>query len=106
MRAYYIVLFILMGLATYSTRACFLVFSQKVGMPEILSRSLKYIPVSILTALIVPGILMPNGSFDIAWTNPYIFAGLITAACALIFKHSIISILLGIVSLVVFRMFM
>ena len=105
MRADYVILILLMGLVTYLTRVGFLVFSKKVKLPNVIYRSLKYIPVSILATLIFPGIFIPNGKFDIALTNPYIGASVITVGTVLISKNSIISIVLGIVSLVVLRQF-
>jgi branched-subunit amino acid transport protein len=95
-----------MGLATYFTRVSFLVFFKKVKMPDIIYRSLKYIPVSILATLIFPGIFIPNDKLDIAITNPYIIAGVVTVGTVLISKNSILSIVLGIVSLVALRTFL
>ena len=103
MRTHYVILFLLMALATYLTRVSFLVFSKKIKMPDVLYRSLKYIPSAILATLIFPGILVPAGKLDIAVANPYIWAAAVTVGTVLISKNSIISILLGIASLVVLR---
>lgn len=103
MRTEYVILFFLMGLVTYLTRASFLVFSKKIRMPEVISRSLKYIPPAILATLIFPGILIPNGKLQLAFTNVYIWAAAITVGTILITRNSIASIVLGIASLVFFR---
>lgn len=105
MQSNYIILILLMGLATYSTRAGFLVFSKKIKMSNLMRCSLKYIPISILTTLIFPGIFMPDNQLDISLTNHYIWAGLITASTVLISKNSILSILLGIISLITLRIY-
>jgi branched-subunit amino acid transport protein len=103
MRANYVILILLMGLATYLTRVGFLAFSKKVKLPNVVYRSLKYIPVAILATLIFPGVFIPNGKLDIALANPYLGASVVTAGTVLISKNSIISIVLGIISLVVLR---
>ncbi len=88
------------GIVTHLTRVGLLVYAQKVTLPNLVYRSLKYIPVAILTALIVPGILIPHGKLDLSPLNPYLGAGIITAGIVLATKNSILSILLGIVSLI------
>ena len=103
MRTDYVILIFLMGLATYVTRACFLIFSKRIKLPNLLNRSLKYIPVSILATLIFPGIFIPNGKLDISVMNPYFVAGVITIGTILLSKNSILSILAGITSLVILR---
>lgn len=106
MRTNYVILFLFMGLATYLTRVGFFVFSKKIVISNLIYRSLKYIPISILASLIFPGILIPNGKLNIAITNPFIYAGIVTTGAVLMSKNSILSILLGIVSLIVLRIFM
>lgn len=105
MRAEYIILFIAMGLVTYLTRAPFLVFSKRIEMPPLIVRSLKYIPVAILATLIFPGIFVPTGTLDIGPANPYLWAGVVTAATVSLSKNSIAGIVSGMISLVVLRQF-
>jgi len=103
LRVEYVVLVLLMGLATYLTRVSFLSFSKNVTMPAVVYRSLKYIPVSILATLIFPNILAPQGKLNIATTNPYIWAGFITVMTFLLSKNQVMSIIVGIASLVLLR---
>lgn len=103
MRAEYVILFLLMGLVTYLTRAPFLVFSKTIKMPQLVARSLKYIPAAILATLIFPGIFVPTGALDIGLTNPYIWAAVVTAGTVLLSKNSLAGIVSGMISLVVLR---
>lgn len=105
MRNEYIFLILAMGLVTYFTRATFLVLSKNIAMPKILAQSLKYIPVSILATLIFPAIFIPQGKLFLAISNVYIWAGIITAVAVLITKNQVISIGMGIASLVIIRYF-
>ncbi|PAB55918.1 AzlD domain-containing protein [Anaeromicrobium sediminis] len=105
MRLEYIILIVLMGIVTYITRVSFLVFFNNKNISKVLNRSLKYIPASILAALIFPGVFAPSGNLDMAITNPYIGASGITIISVLLSKNSAFSIVLGIVSLVLLRKF-
>ena len=88
METKYVILILLMGLVTYLTRVSFFLLSRKVKLPDLVFRSLKYIPVAILATLIFLGYLFPI-KLDIAITNPYIWAALITAGTLIISKNSL-----------------
>jgi branched-subunit amino acid transport protein len=94
-----------MSLVTYLTRAPFLVFSKKLKMPDLIARSLKYIPAAILATLIFPGIFAPNGELAITVTSSYIWAAIVTAGIVLISKNSVAGIVSGMISLVLLRQF-
>lgn len=103
MRAEYLILFLLMGFVTYLTRAPFLVFSGKIKLPEMVSRSLKYIPAAILATMIFPGIFMPNGELAFTLSSPYIWAAATTVVVVLLSKNSLAGIVSGMVCMVVLR---
>ncbi|GAV25265.1 branched-chain amino acid transporter AzlD [Carboxydothermus islandicus] len=103
MKIEYILLIILMAVVTYLTRVSFLVLFTSKNLPTIIYRALKYIPVAIFATLIFPGIFAPQGKLDLSLTNPYIGASFITVVSLLIGKNAILSIVLGITSLVVLR---
>lgn len=78
------VIYIIMGMAlvTYFTRIGALVLFRFTGVPTWLNRWLKYVPVAILTALIVPSLLLPQGYLDISLQNHYLIAGIAAAIVA------------------------
>ena len=71
-----------MTLVTYFTRSGALVLFRYTGVPTWLNRWLKYVPVAILTALIVPSLLLPKGYLDISLNNHYLIAGIVAAFAA------------------------
>lgn len=88
------VMYIIIGMAlvTYFTRIGALALLRFTGVPTWLNRWLKYVPVAILTALIVPSLLLPKGYLDISLNNHYLIAG-IAAAFVAYKSHNIIATL-------------
>ncbi|MEW6275303.1 MAG: AzlD domain-containing protein [Bacillota bacterium] len=93
-----------MAAVTYLTRISFLVLVGKINLPETLSRGLKYIPIGILTAFVVPGLLAPDGHVALSWNNHYLFAGLVSALAAYRWKNVFLAMGSGMVVMVVLRL--
>ncbi len=55
---------ICVGVGTYLVRASFLVFVAGKRLPEIYLAALRYIPPAVLSALIVPAVVLGNESTD------------------------------------------
>lgn len=82
MRLHIFIIIVGMAAATYLTRSgCLLLFSR-CGVPSWLEKWLKHVPTAILTALIVPSLLLPRGTLDISAGNPYLWAGLAAGVTA------------------------
>jgi len=71
-----------MAIMTFITRFASLGIFRTTGMPAWLDRWLKHLPTAILTALIVPALLLPKGELFISWQNHYLVAGLLSAVIA------------------------
>jgi len=72
-------LFVGMGLVTLGTRSLFMFWGDRVRMPEIILRSIRYAPLAAIVAIVAPEILMPAGATQISqfnWALPQIWAGL------------------------------
>ena len=68
-----------MGLVTLCTRGFFMFWGDRVRMPELILRSIRYAPLAAIVAILAPEILMPDGATEISqfnWTIPQIWAGL------------------------------
>ena len=59
-----------MVVVTYGIRLSFLVFGHKLAFPPALQRALRYVPAAVLTALIVPMALAPQGDIDLGRPTP------------------------------------
>jgi branched-subunit amino acid transport protein len=68
-----------MGLVTLGTRGFFMFWGDRVRMPEIILRSIRYAPLAAIVAIVAPEILMPDGATQISqfnWATSQIWAGL------------------------------
>lgn len=86
-----------MVVVTYGIRLSFLVFGHGARFAPWLERALRYVPVAVLTALIVPMALAPQGAIDISLHNAYLPGTLAAAAVALWSRQTLAAILGGFV---------
>jgi branched-subunit amino acid transport protein len=103
MRPYYVVLILGMAAVTYATRVGFIGVARQFEMHPLLRRSLEYVPVAILAALVFPAVLAPSGKLESPVGNIYIWAALITATTLFTTKRQWVAIVVGVLSLVVMR---
>lgn len=92
-----------MALVTYLTRATFLVWLGKMNLPSRITRALGFVPIGVLTAIIVPAILVPDGNLNVTTGNPYILAGVASAGAALVFRSPLAAMAAGALTLMVIR---
>ena len=71
-----------MFLATYLTRASFLVFGHHLRFPPALKAALQHVPVAVLSAIVVPEALAPGGQLDLSAGNPWLVGTIVAALVA------------------------
>jgi branched-subunit amino acid transport protein len=69
-------LFILLAIGTFSLRFSFIYLFGKVAMPDWLRRALRFVPASVLAALVLPALTYPNGVLDLSLGNVRLLAGI------------------------------
>lgn len=74
-----------MGAGTYLLRLSFLAKSEP-RYPEAMARALRYVPVTVLAALIAPKILLVDQQFTVL-DNPYLLPALVAAVVAYFTKN-------------------
>jgi branched-subunit amino acid transport protein len=89
----WLTLFIVGGL-TYLQRVSFIAFDDGLPAASRLQRGLRFVPVSVLIALIVPDLLVVEGALSIWPGNIRLLAGLVAIAAAWR-THSILVTLLA-----------
>ncbi len=85
-----------MALVTFSIRYSMFAVAGRVTFPPRLISALRYVPASVLTALIVPAVLIPTGdTIWISYTNPYLIGALVAFGVGWFSKNLLLTILLG-----------
>ena len=91
------------GLLTYLTRLSFIAFLGKWTPPPWVSRALRFVPPSVLTAIILPELLIRDNQF--LPCNPRLLAGILAAVVAWVTKNVILTIAVGMISLLLIQAF-
>jgi len=84
-----------MGLVTYATRLSLIVLLERVTIPEVVQKALRFVPLTVLSAIIFPEILRPGGQLLVSVGNPRLLAGLVAALVAWRSKSVLLTIGLG-----------
>jgi len=102
----YEIVIIILGMAavTFMTRFGSQLLFRQVGMPTWFDRWLKHVPTGILTALIVPSLLLPKGYLDLTIHNHYLLAGLLAAVVAYKFRNVALTMGVGLAVVVALRL--
>ena len=92
------IFFIILGMAlvTFITRFGCLILFRHTGIPPFIQGWLKHVPTAILTALILPSLLLPKGYLDISLQNHYLLAGVVASLVAYKSRSIIATVGLGI----------
>ena len=78
-------IFLLIGLATTLPRASFIVLGNRVTLPALVQRALRYAPAAALAAIVFPDVLLVAG--EIAPINPKLAAAGAAIGAALISRN-------------------
>jgi branched-subunit amino acid transport protein len=80
-------------------------FANHFRFPPIIERALAFVPVAVLTAIIVPTVLYPGDGTQLAltWKNPALLAALVAAAVSYFGKNLFATIGAGVVAFLILR---
>jgi branched-subunit amino acid transport protein len=92
---------IMLGLAlgTFLLRASFILVLGEHEVHPLMERALRFVPAAVLSALVVPEVLMRHDAVLISPTNPQLAAGIVAGAIAWRSKSVALTILGGMVTL-------
>jgi len=94
---------IIAGLLTFATRFSFIFLLDRIKMPDWFRRGLRFVPVAVLSAIILPELTSPNGSLFLSWRNPQLLAGTVAILVAWRTKNVILTIVVGMAILLILR---
>lgn len=84
-----------MFLVTFGVRYPVLAVLSKTPMPEPVFKALRYVPPVVLTAIIVPAVLLPEGEPHLNLDNAALVASLFAVFVARTSKNLLLTIVLG-----------
>ena len=95
-----------MVVVTFSIRYILIAFSDRFSLPKTFEKNLRFVPPAVLTAIIVPAILIPGGSWDISLQNAYLPSGVGAIIAGFIFPKKVLaaSISTGLIVFVIVRL--
>jgi branched-subunit amino acid transport protein len=94
-----------MALINLAIRWPVYLFANRFRFPPIIERALAFVPVAVLTAIIVPTVLFPGDGtkLDVTWHNPALLAALVACAVSYFGKNLFATIGTGVVAFLLFR---
>ena len=88
-----------MGVITYAIRLSTFVLPEQVALPAWLLRALRYVPAAVLSAIILPELLLPAGTLDVSLGNERLLAGLVAAVVAWRTRNVFVIVAVGMIAL-------
>jgi branched-subunit amino acid transport protein len=87
------------GVLTYTTRLSFILLFEKLNLPDWVKRALRFVPPTVMSAIILPELLMDNGVLRLLPVNPRLVAGAIAVLIAWRSRNVLLTILSGMITL-------
>jgi len=96
-------LIILAGLATFATRLSMIFLLERLEMPDWFRRSLRFVPVAVLSAITLPELVSRNGALDLSFSNPQLLSGILAILVAWRTRNVLLTILAGMAALLILQ---
>ena len=88
-----------MGVITYAIRLSLFLLPERVMLPPWLLRALRYVPAAVLSAIILPELLLPLGTLDFSLGNERLLAGVVAAVVAWRTRNVFVIVVVGMIVL-------
>ena len=89
------ILIVGMMLVTFGVRYPVLALLSRTRLSEAAMRALEFVPVAVLSAIVVPMAVSRNGEWAISFDNPFLLASFIAIFIAWKSRNLLLTILLG-----------
>lgn len=83
------------GLVTFAIRLSFIALLGRVQTPPLLARALRLVPPAVLSAIILPELVLRSGAPDLSPGNLRLVAGLVATGVALLTRSVLLTIAVG-----------
>lgn len=100
--SFWLVIF-LAGLLTFGTRLSFILLLDRIKVPDWFRRGLRFVPVAVLSGIILPDLASRNAVLDFSLRNPQLYAGALAMLVAWRTKNVLLTIIVGMAALLIFQ---
>jgi branched-subunit amino acid transport protein len=90
---------IVIGMLTYAIRLSFIMLFGKIEMPSFLMRALRFVPVAVLSAIILPALFLDGSRLNLSLSNARLIAGMLAVVVAWRTNNALLTIAAGMVGL-------
>ncbi|WJF89516.1 AzlD domain-containing protein [Paraburkholderia bonniea] len=92
----YVLLIAGMALITWLIRAAVFVLGERLAFPPLVRTALSFVPVTVLTAIIVPMVVSPHGAgAELNWRNPQLVGALAAMLVSALTRRPLVTIAVG-----------
>jgi branched-subunit amino acid transport protein len=92
----YVLLILGMAVITWVIRATVFVVGDRMVFPPLVRTALGFVPVTVLTAIIVPMAISPHGTdAELTWRNPQLVGALAAVAVSALTRRPLLTIAVG-----------
>ncbi|MEZ4657636.1 MAG: AzlD domain-containing protein [Caldilineaceae bacterium] len=95
---------ILIGLITFGYRFSFIALLERIKLPLLIRRALRFVPLAALTAIAVPEVAIRQGALNLFISNDRLMASLVAAVVAWRTKNVFLTILVGMICLYILQL--
>ena len=92
----YVVLILGMAAVTFLIRSTVFLAGERIVFPPLVRTALGFVPVTVLTAIIVPMAVTPHGGApELTWRNPQLVGALVACAVSAVTRRPLLTIAVG-----------
>lgn len=92
----YTLMIVGMALITVFIKAAIFMLGERAAFPVWLKEALAFVPVTVLTAIIVPMVLAPHGQgIEFSWRNPQLIAACAAVLVCAATRRQLLTIMVG-----------
>jgi branched-subunit amino acid transport protein len=91
-----------LALTSFIPRASFILLFARWPVPAPLQRALRYVPAAVFSAILVPALVLTDGSVHVGLDNPRLLAGILAGAIAWRTRNTLVTIVIGMLALHLF----
>jgi branched-subunit amino acid transport protein len=88
----YVAMILGMAAITVAIRAAVFVLGDRLMFPPLVRQALEFVPVTVLTAIVVPMVVAPRGALELTSRNPQLIGAVAAVALCAATRHQLLTI--------------